>query len=101
LGNKSEENKIPLLDVTALDTYALLRLFVSILSAQAWQQMGLRVKIGTDKIEKDFERARVAIDCIAFLVDKLEPRVADQEKKEMRRLLTDLQINFARLTTEK
>lgn len=101
MGDKGEEQKAHLLDVTALDTYALLSLFVSILSAQAWQHMGLRVKTETGKIEKDFERAKVAIDCIAFLIDKLEPHVADAEKNEMRRLLADLQINFARLSLEK
>lgn len=101
MSNTSEENKAHLLDVTALDTYALLRLFVSLLSVQAWQHLGLRAKTGTDKIEKDFDRARAAIDCIVFLVDKLEPHVTDGEKNEMRRLLVDLQINFARLTTEK
>lgn len=101
MSNKGEEHKSHILDVTALDTYALLRLFVSILSTQAWHHLGLRVKTGTDKIEKDFERARVAIDCVTFLVDKLEPYVADQERNEMRRLLADLQINFARLTAEK
>lgn len=101
LSNRSEEHKSHLLDGTTLDTYALLRLFVSILSAQAWQHLGLRVKTGTDKTERDFGRARVVIDCIAFLVDKLETHVADQEKSEMRRLLADLQINFARLTAEK
>jgi hypothetical protein len=96
-----ERKEIPALDVTALDTYALLGLFIGILSAQAWQHMGLRVKPGTDKIEKDFERARVAIDCILFLVDKLEPHVPDAEKNRLRTLVTDLQMNFVRLLKEK
>jgi hypothetical protein len=67
----SEERREPVLDITALDTYALLSLFIGVLSAQAWQHMGLRVKPGTEKIEKDLERARVAIDCVVFLVEKL------------------------------
>ena len=86
----------PILDVTALDTYVLLGLFISILSNQAWQHMGLKVKPKTDKVEKDFEHARVAIDCIASLIEKLEPHIPDAEKNELRNLLADLQINFVR-----
>ena len=47
----SEEPKVQ--DITSLDTYSLIGLFISLLSAKAWQTMGLRVKPGTDKIEKD------------------------------------------------
>jgi len=100
LSDKKEEQKARFLDVTALDLYELIKLFVSILCAQAWQHLGLRVKTGTDRIEKDFERAKAAIDCVTFLVDKLEPHVVDQERNEMRKVLADLQINFARLSTE-
>lgn len=84
-------------DISSLDTYVLLGLFINILSEKAWQHMGLRVKPGTDDVEKDFERAKVAIDCITFLVDKLEPHIQDGEKNRLRNLLTDLQINFVRL----
>jgi len=101
LSNTTQEGKEHRLDVVALDTYALLRLFVSLLSAQAWQHLGLRAKTGTDKTEKDLDRGRDAIDCIVFLVGKLEPHLTEGEKNEMRRLLADLQINFARLTTGK
>mgnify|MGYP001121919620 CR=1 FL=1 len=101
LSDKEEEKKARILDATALDTYELIRLFVAILTAQAWQHLGLRVKTGTDRIEKDLERAKVAIDCITFLIGRLGPYATDQEKNEMRKGLADLQINFARLSTEK
>jgi hypothetical protein len=97
----SEERKEPVLDVTTLDTYALLSLFIGILSAQAWQHMGLRVKPGTEKAEKDFERARVAIDCVAFLAEKLESHIPDAEKDRLKSLVADLQINFVRLLEKK
>ena len=99
MSKENDEEKTQVLDITTLDTYDLLGFFISILSAQAWQHMGLRVKAGTDKIERDLERARVAIDCISFLVDKLESRL--EERDAMRRLLADLQINFARLSSVK
>jgi hypothetical protein len=91
------EKKPTMLDITSLDTYVLLGLFINVLSSQAWQHMGLRVKPETEKIEKDFERAQVAIDCIAFLTDKLEPHIQEGERKKLRNLLSDLQINFVRL----
>lgn len=97
---KERTERLPIFDITSLDTYTLLGLFISILSAQAWQHMGLRVKPGTDQIVKDFDRARTAIDCISFLIDKLEPHIPENEKTKLRSLLTDLQINFARLSKE-
>lgn len=97
---KNDEKKAQMLDITALDMYDLLGFFISILSTQAWQHMGLRMKAGTDKIERDLERARVAIDCTSFLIDKLEPRLEERERDALRRLLADLQINFARLSSE-
>jgi len=94
---QEKEEKTTALDITSLDTYTLLELFINVLSTKAWQHMGLRVREGTDKIEKDFEQAKVAIDCIAFLINKLEPHMQDSEKGRLQNLLADLQINFVRL----
>jgi len=98
---ESKDDEQPLtLDITSLDTYSLLALFANILSAQAWQHMGLRVKPGSDQIERDLERARTAIDCVAFLLNKLEAHVPESEGKRLNNLLTDLQINFVRITKD-
>jgi hypothetical protein len=107
LGGKHElssgtgEKESQVFDITSLDTYDLLSFFISILSAQAWQHMGLRVKPGTDKIEKDLERAKVAIDCTVFLMERMEAHIADKDKEALRGLLADLQINFSRLALGK
>jgi len=63
--------------------------------------MGLRVKPGTDKAEKGFERAKVAIDCTSFLIDKLELHVEEKDRNALRRILSDLQINYARQRASK
>ena len=84
-------------DITSLDTYVLLTLFVNILGSKAWQHLGLRAKPGTDQVEKDLDRARTIIDCMAFLIDKLEPHLKENENKSLKNLLTDLQINYARV----
>lgn len=101
MSDRNKEEGPHHLDIAALDTYMLLSLFASILTTKAWQHLGLRVKPGTDKAEKDLDRARVAIDCVSFLIDKLEKHLTEKEKNEMRRVVTDLQINFARLSPEK
>ena len=93
--NEGKEEKG--LDLTTLDIYTLLGFFISILNAQAWIYMGLRVEPGTDKTVKDLERAKTAIDCISCLIEKLEPHINSDEKRKLKNLLSDLQINFVRL----
>ena len=88
-------------DISFLDLYQLLELFVILLSEQAWRHMGLRVDPRTNKIKKDFERAHVAIDCIISIVDKLEPHLTGDVKNRLRSLITDLQINYARQLEQK
>lgn len=83
-------------DIASIDIYPLLGIFINILSEQAWQFMGLRVRPATQKIEKDMDRARIAIDCVAYMIDKIDSQLTDVEKPKMRGLLTDLQINFIR-----
>ena len=92
-----EENKEKVFDITSLDIYKLLGLFINILSSQAWQYMGLRIRSGSDKVEKDLERAKVAIDSIELLISKIEDHVKEEEKTHLKNLLTDLQINFVRI----
>ncbi len=91
-----DEKAAGVVDITSIDIYPLLSFFLSLLNEQAWQYMGLRVRPATQKIEKDLSRARIAIDCIVFLIDKLEPQLSDKEKTKMRALVTDLQVNFVR-----
>jgi len=84
------------LDLTALDLYQLLGLFAGILSAKAWQYMGLHLPPGKEETEKDLVKAAAAIDCISLMVDKLAPRLPEEELAAMRSLVADLQINYAR-----
>jgi hypothetical protein len=50
----------------------------------------------TQKIQKDFKKAILTIDCVAFIIDKLAPQLGDDERTKLRALLTDLQINYVR-----
>ncbi|MFQ6125791.1 MAG: DUF1844 domain-containing protein [Candidatus Heimdallarchaeota archaeon] len=90
----AEKEKVKAVDISMLDTYTLLGLFINLLSVQAWRDMGLRTDPKTNEIKTDFERASVAIDCIRYLLDKLEPQLNQNERFRLKSLLTDLQVNF-------
>ena len=91
---KKEQEPSPV-EISFLDIYQLIELFVMLLSEQAWRYIGLRVDPRTNKINKDLAKAHVAIDCIISLVDKIEPNLDNAETERLRRLITDLQINYA------
>lgn len=88
------------LDISFLDLYQLLELFVTLLSEQAWRNLGLRVDPRTNEIKKDFQKAHLAIDSIMSIVDKLEPNVTGDVKNRLRSIISDLQINYIRQLEE-
>ena len=95
----SGENKEPsgpqAVDLTALDIDQLLGLFIGLLSAKAWQYMGVRLTPGKEDAEKDMARASAAIDCVSYLVEKAAHYMPEEEAGRLRTLVTDLQINYA------
>jgi hypothetical protein len=95
IDSEKMEKEPGLVDITLLDIYQLLVVFVALLSEQAWRYIGLRVYPGTSQIKKDLVKAHLAIDCIIALVEKMEPQIDDAEKERLRRLITDLQLNYA------
>jgi len=99
--NAGDKPKAEFVDIATLDLYHLLPFFITILSEKAWRYIGLRVDPTTGEMTPDFERAHVAIDCIIALAEKLEPHVTEEEKNRYGRLITDLQINYARQAAEK
>jgi hypothetical protein len=96
--NHDAKNRPPeMMDIGSLDTYSLLGLFLGILAEKAWQTMGLRAKPGTDKVQADFDQARVAIDTTGFLAEKLQPHLPEDEKRRLEGLVADLRLNYVRL----
>ena len=49
----------------------------------------------TSETRKDLVKALVTIDCIAVLASNMERYLDYVEKERFRRLITDLQINYA------
>ena len=99
--DNAENKPSEMADIGSLDIYSLLGLFVGLLAEKAWQTMSLRTKPGTEKIEVDFDQARVAIDATAFLAEKVQPRLSDTEKRQLEGIVADLKLNYVRLTQQK
>lgn len=78
------------------DVYALLGMMIGSLADKAWECMGIRLPAGAKEVKKDMEQAKLAVDTVAFLVEKLNPKLSDEEKKMTEMLVSDLKINFVK-----
>ncbi|MCC6445513.1 MAG: DUF1844 domain-containing protein [Armatimonadetes bacterium] len=81
-------------DKTPIDVFSLLQWMIGMLHQHAWQTMGLMPSPATGKIERDLSQTKVAIDCAAYMINQVMPFSPPQAQKELRALLSDLQINF-------
>jgi len=84
------------LDLTAVELDDLLGLFIGILSEKAWQYMGIRLAPGKSEVEKDMVKAKSAIDCVAFLTEKIAPSLSSDDVRRLRSMVTDLQLNYVK-----
>lgn len=69
---------------------------IEILHQGAWIAMGLIANPVTGKIERDLAQARMAIDSVAFLAEKVEGDLDEATRREIKRVVSDLQMNFVR-----
>ena len=76
-----------------MKTVDLLQVLLSVFDAHAWRSMGL-VADHTGEINKDLPAAQTAIDCLAFVLGKVEGLLDDTEKRDVQRRLTDLRMNY-------
>jgi len=76
------------------------RIFMSIdiLHQGAWISMGLRADPATGEVQQDLEAARLAIDCVTFLASKIEDALDDATRRELKRVVSDLQMNYVNQT---
>jgi hypothetical protein len=77
-----------------MDVYALLSTTISLLANGAWGWMGLTPNPFTGEMEKDMSQAKVAIDSVAFLVDRVEPGVSETALRDLRTMLSNLRVNY-------
>ena len=93
MGGKEEPASI---DLTAFELEDLLRLFIGILSEKAWQYIGVRLAPGKKEAVKDLDKARLTIDCVAYLSDKLAPSLSPEVLSKLRSMLADIQLNYVK-----
>lgn len=77
-----------------LDIHAVLRMMIGMVAEQAWISLGLRVPEGAEEPKLDLDGARVAIDTLEFIQQKLEPKLEADENRELKTLISNLQMNF-------
>ena len=84
--------QIELLD---LDIDSLLSFFIGITSTKALQYLGIPLKEGEEP-EKDLDKARLSIDTTILLMEKLEPYMEEEEKVQLKQVISNLQFTFLR-----
>lgn len=82
------------------NVYAILQFVLGLLAEQAWELMGIRLAPGQKEEIKDLAQAKIAIDTIVFIADKLQPNIGEDEQKALRGLISDLQINFVQQSSK-
>lgn len=60
----------------------------------AWSRMGLTPNPTSGTIARDLADARLAIDCVAALVQRLEPEAEPTMRRELQNMLANLRLNF-------
>lgn len=74
----------------------ILRFSTTLLVEQAWIALGIHAAPGKETAA-NLPEARLAIDVLGYLIDKLGPDLDASEKREMEAVLTNLRMNFVRV----
>jgi hypothetical protein len=82
------------LAASRMDTRTLATVLMSVFDAHAWRDLGLIAYPGADEPTKDLPSAQLAIDCVQFLLGKVEAGLPDAVRREAQRRLSDLRLNY-------
>jgi len=74
--------------------YRFLSLVMSLATA-AWSQLGKVPNPVTQKIEKDVDQARISIEFLRMLQEKMEGNLSVKEQELIDNTVSDLELNFA------
>ena len=77
-----------------METPVLATALLSIFDGHAWQAMGLIAHPLIGDMRTDLPAAQLAIDCVAFLLGKVEGCLSEAERREAQRRLSDLRMNY-------
>jgi hypothetical protein len=76
--------------------YDLLQFVAGMIAEQAWLHMGLRLAPGKKETAKDLAQAKIAVDTVVFIAETLAPHISEDDRRALRGLVSDLQINFVK-----
>lgn len=86
------------LPVEAPDIYELLQYCIRLLAADAWYKMGLIVNPDTGLSKPDLPQAKIAIDAVNDLINRIESAPENEVplgiRRDLRTLLNDLRLNY-------
>jgi len=91
------EGEIPLHRLTPRDR---LLMCIDILMQGAWVCLGLRADPVTGKVEADLDHARVLIDSVDFLAERVRAELDDATQRDLKNAVANLQINYVRIRQE-
>src|ERR1017187_8378969 len=86
----SEEN----FELSGEADYRFLSLVMSLATA-AWSQLGKVPNPVNQKIEKDIDQARISIEFLRMLQEKMEGNLSVKEQELIDNTVSDLELNFA------
>lgn len=83
-------------ETAAPSIYDMLQFVVGMIAEQAWYHMGIRIAPGQKEPVRDLAQAKIAIDTVVFMADKLQPHVTEEVRRALRSVVADLQMNYVR-----
>lgn len=84
----------------SVSVYDVVMVMVDNMSSIAWQKLGLQPDMLTGKIERDLEEAKVAIDLTTHLASFIEPKLDENDKREIHNLIRNLRVNYVEKAKE-
>ncbi|HEV2474100.1 MAG TPA: DUF1844 domain-containing protein [Chthonomonadales bacterium] len=82
-----------------IDAGTLAHVMMGVFDGKAWQAMGLVADPLTGEAKIDLKAAHLAIDSVQFFLGKVEDDLTSEEKRDARRRLNDLRMNFLSKST--
>jgi len=79
-------------ELSDLEVDELLRFFIGALAGKALEYMGISTR--KEKSVKDLGKAQLAINSVSALVDQLASVASEDEVKQLKALLSDLQLGY-------
>lgn len=67
---------------------------VSVFAEQGWIHLGIHTNPATGETEANLPQAKLAIDALAALIPLLEGQASPNEARDLRNLLSSLQLNY-------